>query len=68
MNEYLAPLSGTSPSPAPVAQALEYLRLALACLDEADEVTAPPYVQNAIDVIQVNYGNDEPAAFSAFSF
>lgn len=33
-------------------RALQHLRLALICLDEADDVQAPPYVQMAIDILE----------------
>lgn len=35
-----------------IAEALHHLRLALIYLDAADEVTAPPHVQMAIDLLE----------------
>lgn len=35
-----------------IAEALQHLRIALACLDAVDEVNAPPHIQMAIDVLE----------------
>ena len=51
-----------------VVDALRYLRLALACLDEADEVKAPPYIQMAIDVLEGSDGDDGLGKTRAFGF
>lgn len=42
-----------------LAKALQHLRMALACLDAAEEMQAPPYVQMAIDAL---LGSDEDDA------
>ena len=42
-----------------LAKALQHLRLALVCLDEAAELQAPPYVQMAIDAL-LGLTDDEP--------
>lgn len=39
-----------------VAKALQLLERALDCLDRADEVEAPPYVQMAIELLRAQCG------------
>ena len=51
-----------------IDEAVRHLRLAMACLDEADEVNAPPHVQMAIDMLESRDESDDPAGPSVFRF
>lgn len=50
-----------------IEEALHHLRLAMICLDAADEVAAPPHVQMAIDLLENRAEGEGPAASATTS-
>jgi len=51
-----------------IALALQHLHSAMACLDAADEVKAPPHVQMAIDMLEDRDEDAAPSAPGVFRF
>lgn len=73
MNEPIAPMAkdqllaeGRLPAEN-LEEALHHLRLAMIYLDAADEVTAPPHVQMAIDLLENRDEGEGPATSTTTS-